>query len=477
MVTRYVLILLFMLPAALLNAQAHFTVSVADNRTDIELGKPLWLDIQSDSTSPDLRSIDFSALAAQFFVDTKTDITIVNGQQHWRVRLYPYHTGTHTIPALFYSGVASTPLTVNVTDALDPKTGQPMPITTTLSVAAAQTVWVRQQITVLYTIHTQNPRSQFRFPVPPAGKHELTPFILSVTTDAQQNAIHQLGWSIHSTQTGTAHIELPPLQFSSDGVTTHSFYHAPLNIDVQPLPIYVPATMPVGRLHIRNDHSWIFAATNSLAQLQVTLTGFGIPAARLPDIGASLHSATGIHTYPATVTQHERFSAQGIQSEVTYRLPFKSGTQGTHRLEPVNLDYFDPDTGRIITLHLQPLVILSLRTWLLVVLLAGLLAISYRLLKPPVLRLVQRMQRYWLYRKTLQQLRTTTTAQQLRQCIRQFAQAQGLPENVTIATWLATYQRTAPQDINALKHSLNDFFYNKQPTADLPSLRQRLLTL
>ena len=477
MVTRCFLMLLFMLPASLLNAQAHFSVALADNRTEFELGKPLWLDLQSDAPSPDLRSIDFSALTTHFYVDTNAEVAIVNGQQRWRIRLYPYQTGLHTIPALFYHGVTSAPSTVNVTDALDPKSGQPLPLTTTLSITAEKQTWVRQQITVLYKIQTQNPRSQFRFPEPPAGKHELRPFTLPVTIDAQQHALHQLGWSIHTTQTGTAHIELPPLQFISDGVTTHNFYHAPLTINVQPLPIYVPATMPVGRLDIRSEQGWLFAATNSLAQMQVTLTGVGIPGARLPDIGANLHSATGIHTYPASVEQHERFTTQGIQSEAIYHLPFKPGAQGFHQLEPVNLDYFDPDTGRIITLHLQPPVILSMRAWLLVVLLAVLVLLTYQLLKSPVMKVIRRVQRYWLYRKTLQQLRATTTAQQLRQCIRQLALANGLAENVSLQQWLMSYRQAAQQDIQTMANTLNEFFYHRQPAQDLMIIRDQLARL
>jgi len=425
--------------------------------------------------SPSLQSIDFSALDALFHVDTSSAIDTSNHQQQWRLRLYPYRTGKQLIPSLFYNGIASQPLPLDVSDAIDPKTGLPMPVVMTTSFRPDDTLWARQQFTLLYTITNPHQYSQFHFRAPAPGKPVLREFELPVVQTRTRQFEHRLGWSIHVNQPGKIKINLPPLQFISDGVTTHTFYVAPLDLDIHALPLYVPVTMPVGNIDIDRTTHWQYSATDTLSTLEVTLTGHGIDANHMPEMANRLHSHTGIRTYPLAMTSHEHFDHDGIHSEIRYALPFKTTAQGMLRFPDTTLAYFDPANGRIQSVTLQLPVIVSLRTWLATLLIAAFLLLGYRLLKQPVRQFLCYLQRFFLYHKTLRQLPTINSTEQLRQCIGRFARAKGLSENISPGQWLASCPPAAQPDSLALIDSLNRFFYQTAQRSDLNAIKTALL--
>jgi hypothetical protein len=130
MVRRIILILLTSCLGTFVQAQTDFQVGFMPDTANahIELGKPLWLELSTNQTTPSLNTIDFSELGKQFHLDKSLPINIDPklGRQHWRLRLYAYGTGTKTIPPLLYAQARSTALNIEVKDAIDPKTNTPI---------------------------------------------------------------------------------------------------------------------------------------------------------------------------------------------------------------------------------------------------------------------------------------------------------------------------------------------------------------
>ena len=149
-------------------AQPDFQVRLltAPQQAGIELGKPLWLELSTNQTTPSLDVIDLGELASQFHIDTSSPIKFdaKRGRQYWQLRLYAYTTGTQSIPPLRYAQMHSAPLPVRVTDTIDPKTRHPIKLQLQLSHAQKQLAWVREQILLRYTLTSDNPYSQFQIP-------------------------------------------------------------------------------------------------------------------------------------------------------------------------------------------------------------------------------------------------------------------------------------------------------------------------
>jgi len=475
---RGLLLLLGVAINAVAYAQPTFTVSLLNNPEEtVELGKPLWLELRSNTLSPGLRSIELDTLRDSFYVDSTADVITDYDQQRWQLRLYAYQTGNITIPALQYAAANSEPVMLTVTDPIEPKSGLPMPLLTAYSYQPEDTVWARQQVTLRYSIRTTSPYSQFRMQSATSDNMEMKSFVLPATQIDSTTFLHELGWSIHPVKHGIVRYEIPPLHYISDGVATHTFYHAPLHLNVTPLPLYVPATMPVGRLYVHTPDAWLFSFTNSLSEWYFTVSGDGMVASSIPDLSAAWHSHRGLRSYPAVMRQTEHYTASGIQTRLDYRLPFKTTSQGLTQFEPATLSYFDPASGRIHTLTLQPPYVISIRHWVAFIVALIILILGYYLLKPFVQSLRTTTSRYWLYRTTLQQLRRVKTACELRLCLRQFAAANGLSDNAPITDWLQTYSSAPTQTVEEMAAKLNVYFYHRTTTTDLTDLISQLYTL
>ena len=463
------------------HGQTSFRVSLLTGTTDasFELGKPVWLELSTDQTTPSLETINLTELAQQFHIDQRSSVNIDPklGRQSWHLRLYAYSTGTKIIPPLLYARWRSAPLTITITDAIDPGTRTPIKLQAELSHGQNHTAWLREQILVRYTLTSKSAYSQIQVPTYTQPGVQIRPFKLESHARRAQEFDFTLGWTLQAQQIGQLQLSLPPLQYINDGVPTHHFYPPPLTLTIKPLPIYVPATMPVGQMHISVPNHWQFTFNHSLAQFPLNISGSGIPSDQLPALANEIQSTSALRTYPVHMQAQDSFSADGIMSSASYQVPYKPITQGLLSLPPIRLSYFDPRTATVKTLQVPSIRIVSANRWLVLLLIIILLYLAYRVSAVLISLIKVKSRQVHYYYQVLQRLPKVNNAQDIRTCMALVARAETWPENLSVNQWLQRMWAGGNLYRNNLCDELNRYCYQLNTHLDIRKLQLDLRDL
>lgn len=453
-------------------AMSVFNAAVTSN--EVQYGKSVTLTLSAADTGTRLNNIDLRELEAIFYVDKKADITVdeQTGMQHWKLRLSPYHKGKLIIPSLYFNQTRSQPIELKVSDALDIKTGTPIRITRQLS---TQQPWLREQVLVSYQLQTQFPRAQIKVAETKA-KHALIQ-ALDIDYKIVEAATHdyRTGWAIFPLKAGQMHIKLPPVELVRDGVTTHRFYTPPVNLAVQALPLYIPATIPVGTVQLEMKQRERYLLQNSLADYRLSLVGDRILAINLPEISNQISSTRAIRIYPETRQVTQENTATGINSRVNYQFPVKVLDQGHARLDEIRLSYFDTSNGTLRTHTYPNLSVLSINKWLmwlLVVILLVFMALAAIKLTRWLTRFYHKLR---LYLQAIKQLKTDCSPEQLKGSIAILSHADGHSANTTIDNWFETVTGRIKTD--TLRDELRRLLYQQRPVSVPQTIREEVLKI
>lgn len=257
------------------------TFAIKLNEASIELGKPVWITLQTTLTKPSLNEVDFSVLDEQFeVIKDKNAIRYTEQGQSWRIRLYPRNKGIFSIAPLSFAANTSKLLKVQVHNPTDSKTGQAFDVEYQPGKASA---WVRQQVLVTYKLQSRE-STLLLAPQQKEIRHILLVPLASAIQPQADKFIHTSGWAVFPRQQGKKVFKLPALHYIRDGVVTHRFYPPRIHLDVKGLPDYLPGNIPVGKLSFKPISQPAFVLRNSLDNIALALSGAGIPQQWLPDI-------------------------------------------------------------------------------------------------------------------------------------------------------------------------------------------------
>lgn len=288
MVSRsiYILALLLLAMPSIYAREVESGLDIVVSRTTIEYGKALYLDLSSTHSRPSLARIDVSMLERDFVIHNIGDVELdKNGKkQSLQIRLYPRHPGKAVIPSLGYENNKTKQISVNISPAIDPKNGSL--ITVDINVSSTD-IYVRQAVSIQMSVLTGT--KILALDVGEVINSEMDIVYLPVTrTGADVTAFtaamtqHQTGWVLYPTTSGQHKIQLPPVKYIRDGVTTHLFYPPGLELNVKSLPAYIPSIMPVGQFELE------LSASNRLLLVKSKLSYLSIrpiiPVATRPDL-------------------------------------------------------------------------------------------------------------------------------------------------------------------------------------------------
>ena len=449
-------------------ATANFDVRLTKN--NIEYGKHTNLILSSNSSTPSLSTINFSVLNENFFVSAGADIITTNNRQEFHIQLYPRHTGEFTIPALNYAQHTSEAIPLMVVPAIDSKTGNTLTIASSTSV---QTAWINQQVLITVSIRSKNKYIVLDKISPILATGRLLPLptdsdvLLNVGQDPSPLTTHHTtGWAYFPTQPGRHSIELPAIQYKSDGVITHRFYLPIQNITVKPLPLYVPTNFPVGTFSLHGDTKSLILLTDKLQHIGLALIAEGISKNQLPRIENYLRSQQGLQLYPATNKLVQASNLAGITSQAKMEIPFKSNGTGIYQFADIRLQYFEPVSGKIRTLHYQWPTLFFISPWLLtlisllvLLLLTYISSILYRYAK-------QYIRKYQILKQARQDIINAKTPIEIKSAIMLMSLAEDGIGNTTLQCW----RRNKNVDIEPLSQALY-----RRSNSDIQDLKQAYL--
>jgi hypothetical protein len=356
-----------------------------------------------------------------------------------------------------------------------------------ITISTAQP-WERQQVTIEVKVTTPDSFTSLRsesFKIP---GFEVFPQPGS-SEKIQQNDIQystlSIGWILLPLFEGQHNIELPPIEYRQSGKTLRTYYIPRQKLNVKPLPPYIPPTMPVGKIGISSavpSNQLLFPS--EISYWDLTITGYGVSPAWMPPIMRQVKS-TPDNQFFATDSQKTITLLEGrLDSQTLHHIPYKPLVSGRLNLPSIRVQYFDPDSGKIITTTHQPQrplviglawrVIAGALLCLLAVLVSRHLYQEY---------LLQRNRRR-LRQAALLKINNTTTFTELREGLNHLAVAEGWPDNLTIQRWamywLSCYKPSCikqGKNFHELMNQLTQACYDKKPAQDFETYRAMFVAL
>lgn len=256
------------------------------------------------------------------------------------LRIYPREEGRIILAALKLGDVASTERIITVTSPQ----ANGSKIKLDWSVSNYQP-WQREAITVNVRVDTQDYAAHIsldQFDDPQL----ITQAIKPITSQRGDNYHHQSGWLIYPLTAGRNTMALPAIRYRISG-SDQRLFHLPLvNLDVQPLPPYLPPTLPVGDLNISSqiqdgDKPYWRIQLDSLAHLPDGLAGLDATLAR--------YSQTPLSSI--TLTNIDPVSLDHLSNQTIYHSPLPNWLSPFGPDLKLTLKYFDPRQGRLVTLE------------------------------------------------------------------------------------------------------------------------------
>ncbi|MBD3671815.1 MAG: BatD family protein, partial [Gammaproteobacteria bacterium] len=349
---------------------------------EVQHGKLFRAILSTDQQQRALALADLSSLEERFVIHRLGDISTQGGGQQRSLWLIPREAGRQTIPAVMLGRMRSQALSLDVAKAIDDKTGEPIQIQ--FDVDTTSPVWPRQQL--LYRVQLQSDDPYVDLEVERLRNKDLRVYEMAQQTDRNETSDgpmyrHTAGWAIFAPGPGQYAVELPEIRYGREGIVSHRFFAEPIELQVQALPGYLSANLPVGEIKLDSDiGAMSLAVTSNLQVYQLRLTARGVPKIWLPDYLSGLGNNTALNPYQLDVQTVQGMDRDGVFTEQRIRLPLSFRQSGWHFLGPLDLRYLNPGTRKLEGSKRQLRLPIALHPWqmtlsaLILLLLAMLLA-------------------------------------------------------------------------------------------------------
>jgi hypothetical protein len=431
-------------------------LELALRSTTVEWGQPLRGHVTFTGDG-DPGSIDLDALGEAFHVERGfAEVTRIESGTTIRreaVSLYPRRIGAQLVPALAHGGARSVPVPIEV---LPPRPeGASVEVTPRF---ADPHVKAGQQLVIRVEVVTTDPRVRVEtdaLRLPSADS-----FLLPTSTEAiGEQVSHSVGWALFFHAPGEYRVELPRLRYQLFGQDLRKLHLPPLRVAVQPIPAYIPITVPIGRVAIeshltgdRHERHW-----------HVRVETDGRLPAGVPELQGALAELAGIEAAAVVTEPRVEVRPDGVHTVAELRAPLPPFLLGLGAQLPLILRHFDPATGRLQTLvHGLP------REWRLpapVVAAVGLIGLG--LVAAITLWGWRALVRWRARRAFRRQIASARDPHSLRRLL--LAEA----GHRTLDDWAAAANGSLP--VRALAADLDAACFGAQPSVDLDALRDAAL--
>lgn len=453
------------------------------DKVETEIGRPIRVELIGVALNSKLSVINLSALNKDFAVvtdyaidDASDDRWPKQSIQILKLKLYPRKTDSLTIPALFIDNSHNKPITITAL------AGEAAPPVLTLS---THKPYIRQQFVVRISVISNNVSARLSTNKDDkiAG-FESHPLVFKRTKLKDGRYRLQTGWTLTALKTGSQSLELPAIDYSVSGVSRKQYFFPVSIIKIKPLPLYLPPTIPVGKVSIHSsfDQATFLAAilsTDSLHYWNLTLKGNMSNSYRLPPVLRQIKPNNKISFLAINSTRTVNALDDQLVSQVSHSIPFKALSSGLLSLPEIQLQYFDPASGKIKTILHQPhrllvlnlfwksvivIMLLSLLAWLIFVIYKKAQKIKHSRLK---------------YQQAISLLNEQKNTRAIREAIRLIASAEYWVKNITLTQWCEMWsgKYKTGMDFKALCKALSDALYQSQSQHDVSKLSQQLILL
>lgn len=365
------LLLLGLLPLAVMAVEPRVWIELESRQ--VELGQPLsgalhTRGIPQAPTPDDLKPLE-QGFSLQEIGTVETSEIEGAALSRLPFTLYPRQSGTLTLPALAIAGRHSETLSVEVAAAQ----AQGVPLTVTLGISTTNP-WVREQVLITMEVITPDRFASLAIEPPKLPGFEVIPLagerVRLETAEGERTRLRS-GLALFALTPGPQRLRLPHVHYRLDGGTRRLFPLPEPELEVKPLPPYVPPTLPVSRVRIDSTlEGGGVRLPHELGFWQLRLEADAVPPGWLPPLQRSLVNNSHIRFLPPQSEHSAAANVEGVNARVVHRVPFSALGDGRLALPTLRVDYFDPATGRLeraVHQPLRPLVLgIPARVWRLV---------------------------------------------------------------------------------------------------------------
>ena len=287
------------------------------------------------------------------------------------------------------------------------------------------------------------------------------------------------GWALTALKSGQLNLKLPPVEYSVSGVSRKKFFLPSKRINIKALPLYLPPTIPIGKISIQSELSQNgLLQSESISYWNIKLTGNLNNSYKLPPVLRQLKSNSQIKFLPVNSTRSIKTTNSSLISIVNHSVPFKALKSGFLTFPEIQLQYFDPVNGKINTLthKAKGFFVLSIFWRILFSLIIALIFIY----------IFRRSYKKWESFKFSQAKREQAIqalqdkkVESIRKSIRLLTEAESWPQNITVTQW-GEYWKNKYQVNDSFDNfieKLSSYFYSASEEHNVNELSLQLLTL
>ncbi len=326
---------------------------------------------------------------------------------------------------------------------------KPVPVTT-LSLSEA---WQRQQVILSLEISTPDEFARLEVEELDLSDFEVIelPFERANLSGSQYQYTVKIGWILFPLVSGRYEIELPKIYYRPNSGRKIKLKVPLQKLTVKPLPSYIPATMPIGKVAIKNTvqagklgnvHD-----TQTLINWDVELITTNILPQTIPPILRQVKTSKALDVFPETLEKKITKTYQGLQNSYHYKIPIKALRSGLLDLPELSIQYFDPSDAKLkrVTSQASTHWVLNryLQWFLLGLVLVGALI--------ALLKLFKIIQAYRIKRRMINQvinaIEQAQSTEEIRTALHNLSQAKGWRANTTLQQLLKNWQTQNGQDL------------------------------
>ncbi len=340
---------------------------------------------------------------------------------------------------------------------------------------SVQQAWQRQQVIVSMDVQTDDPFARLQvdnFKQQGLSIEEITVPLTTPVTDSQ-NYILSKKWVVYPLDSGNHTLKLPRVRYIPNRGSIKTLTTPHLSLHVQALPMYIPPTMPVGKIELESqwDNGFVIT-TKKIFNWQIKMYGIGVDQQTMPPILRKVLRKVAISksltVLPAKTSREVKTNDQVIGHLFTYAIPVKTRQNGRLDLPDITVQYFDPRLGKLNKIQLKPPFVIALNAiflWIIGLMLvaglvSGLLVISQKI-KTHLNIFAQK-------RNALRLLEQASSYRQVRSALNKLATLLGLGTNLTLTeftdAWKNHYSKKNTNELEEAMQALHafEFGYHQQ---------------
>ncbi|WEJ62775.1 hypothetical protein [Thiomicrorhabdus lithotrophica] len=311
--------------------QKNLSIKVKIRPEKVQLGEPVTLVIEGEQLAKSVVKIDWSVFTQDFVIDD-----INQGSNLLRVRLYPLKTGQFTIKAQAAGAIKIPETIVSVEEN-----------------PGVQVDWSSPQA-VLYSQQQAIWQADVKVSNPA--------FLIELQSREEQEnqgvVVHLFKENLMASYEMPTVFEAQVLTLSSPVIevknTTNrrwKFFDYPQEVQLQPLPSFLPVSVAVGQLEWEIKPLKHFYQNGELDYWQWQLNGHGLTGDYLKAVAyqlvSQLQHSEEVSWLSESMSLEQTFDEHGMLSKLQVQVPYRINQPGLVTFPELVLRVFNPQTGKV----------------------------------------------------------------------------------------------------------------------------------